>query len=301
MQNNELMDQKLPEIIYIAGFERSGSTILDIMLGNMENHFSAGELSFYPTNGIVDNEFCSCGSKVLDCEFWKRITSRWNKERLLSIETYNKVQWDNFRNKRLFSLIKNLYFPDRNFKNFTKDTCLLYQIIWEENGNRVIIDSSKSPYRLLLFKKIGLYPEVIHVVRKISGVLFSAKKIIHKDPSKGIEMELGNRSTMNVIASWLVNNLFVCLFSLGLKRKVIHYEQFIHSPENELLKVAQFTPDYFSLIRQNGPFRADHLVAGGRIRMEKEIYLKKELVATEKWKGSGLINGIVNILDRIKW
>ena len=75
MKNSKEMSDTIPQIIYIAGFERSGSTILDIMVGNMNNHFSVGELSFYPVNGIVDNEFCSCGERVLDCSFWKRVTN----------------------------------------------------------------------------------------------------------------------------------------------------------------------------------------------------------------------------------
>ncbi len=295
------MSENNPRIIYIAGFERSGSTILDIMVGNMHNHFSVGEISFYPVNGIVDNEFCSCGSRVLDCIFWKKVTERWNKERQLSIEAYNRIHWNNFRNKRFFNLMKNLMFPDREFKTFVADTRLLYQIVWQENGGQVIIDSSKSPYRLLLLKKAGFTPRVIHVVRKISGVLYSAQKLIKKDPTKGIEKELGNRNPANVLVTWLLNNLFVRRFSSGLNRTVIRYENFIQSPESELGKIAPLEENYLALLKHNGPFKAPHLVAGGRIRMEKQIFLQREMVTKEKWQGSGFLAAVVNRLDKVEW
>ena len=301
MKNSKEMSDTIPQIIYIAGFERSGSTILDIMVGNMNNHFSVGELSFYPVNGIVDNEFCSCGERVMDCSFWKRVTERWNRERKLSIEQFNSTHWNNFRNKRFFHLMKNLVLPDNNFNTFVADTKLLYNIIWSENGGRVIIDSSKSPYRMLLLKKAGFNPRVVHVVRKISGVLYSAQKLIKKDPTKGIEKELGNRKPFNVIITWLINNIFVKLFSSGLSRTVIRYENFIHSPESELGKVAPLSEAYLSLLKNNGPFNAAHLVAGGRIRMEKEIYLHREMVSKEKWKGSGILATVVNRLDKVQW
>lgn len=294
------MSGTTPQIIYIAGFERSGSTILDIMIGNMENHCSVGELSFYPVNGIVDNEFCSCGSRVLDCSFWKRVTLRWNAERKLSIEHYNRIHWNNFRNKRFFHLMKNLSFPDKDFNTFIADTRILYEIIWEENGGQVIVDSSKSPYRLLLLKKAGFAPRVIHVLRKISGVLYSSQKVLKRDPTKGIEKDLGNRSPMNVVITWFVNKIWVERFSAGLNRTVIRYENFIQLPESELGKIEPLSDAYRSLLAQNGPFKALHLVAGGRIRMEKEIYLQREIVSKEKWKGSGILASIVNRLDKIQ-
>jgi Sulfotransferase family len=295
------MSKANPKIIYIAGFERSGSTILDIMLGNMDNHFSVGELSFYPTNGIVDNEFCSCGSRVMDCSFWKGVTEQWNKERKLSIEKYNRIHWNNFRNKRLFNLIKNLNFPDKDFNLFIEDTRSLYNIIWSENGGRTIIDSSKSPYRMLLLKKAGFDPLVVHVVRQISGVLCSTQKLLKVDPTKGIEKELGNRKPLSVILTWLINNVLVKQFSSGLKRIMIPYENFIQSPESVLGRVAPLSGDYLALLNNNGPFDARHLVAGGRIRMEKEIFLQREMVTREKWKGSGFTAVLVNWLDKLKW
>ena len=65
-------DQK--KVIFITGIGRSGSTLLDLMLGNGENSFSAGELyalfrPFRPHHLLQDGCFC----EEPGCDFWQRI------------------------------------------------------------------------------------------------------------------------------------------------------------------------------------------------------------------------------------
>ena len=66
------MSNKL-RVLYIAGLGRSGSTIISNLLGQLENVFSAGELSWIWSRGILANEPCGCGKKFLECGIWKQI------------------------------------------------------------------------------------------------------------------------------------------------------------------------------------------------------------------------------------
>ena len=65
------------KVVFITGIGRSGSTLLDLMPGNGENAFSAGELyalfrSFRPHHLLPDG--CFCGES--GCSFWKQIKER---------------------------------------------------------------------------------------------------------------------------------------------------------------------------------------------------------------------------------
>ena len=53
------------------GCGRSGSTILDILLGNSSQIESVGELVFALSR--ADVERCSCGLSLSDCTFWSRV------------------------------------------------------------------------------------------------------------------------------------------------------------------------------------------------------------------------------------
>ena len=49
------------KIIYIAGYGRSGSTLLARILGSHENIFTVGELINFLNLVNIDDSICSCG------------------------------------------------------------------------------------------------------------------------------------------------------------------------------------------------------------------------------------------------
>lgn len=60
-------------VIYIAGYGRSGSTLLDIKMGQYFNILSLGEcFYFYKHKNLLK---CSCKQSNLNCDFWKDINS----------------------------------------------------------------------------------------------------------------------------------------------------------------------------------------------------------------------------------
>jgi len=79
-------------IIYISGEGKSGTTLLDVMLGNQKDAFSSGELMFFAQKGIENREYCACGYPVPDCEIWSKVISEWDAKRVLSLERYIQIQ-----------------------------------------------------------------------------------------------------------------------------------------------------------------------------------------------------------------
>jgi hypothetical protein len=287
------------KIIYIAGYSRSGSTLLDIMIGNFDGNCSCGEISFLPENGIRDREYCSCGSHVVNCSFWKEVIHTWDRNRSLSNDEYIAYNKSFFRNKRIASLIWKFLFPDEKFRVFMKDTQKLYESIWFHNHHKVIIDSSKSPYRLLLLKKIGFEITTIHLIRSIKGVLYSTSKLLKTDPEAGIEKAISPRKKMKVIFTWVLANILTRIFTIGNKRIKITYEGLLSKPYATLCSIPNIVYSFKDDHSFNGPFYPQHLVAGGRVRMHKEVFLDKNLLNTEKIHQSICMNNFYSTLDRI--
>jgi len=64
------------KVLYIAGETRSGSTLLDCMLGETGSFFSTGELFLIWRQGFMQDLLCGCGKKIRDCEFWGAVIHR---------------------------------------------------------------------------------------------------------------------------------------------------------------------------------------------------------------------------------
>ena len=61
------------KVLYIMGWGRSGSTIMDNLLGGIDGFFSVGELGYLWERGLVEGRRCGCGRLLRDCEVWSEV------------------------------------------------------------------------------------------------------------------------------------------------------------------------------------------------------------------------------------
>ena len=64
------------DLLYVLGTGRSGSTLVGSFLGEAPGAFCAGELRFLWRRGFVENRYCGCGSRFLDCAVWSEVAGR---------------------------------------------------------------------------------------------------------------------------------------------------------------------------------------------------------------------------------
>src|SRR5579872_5725970 len=64
-------------VIYIAGDGRSGSTLLDRLIGACDGAFSCGELANLLNAVQSGEELCACGERAPACRFWAEVMRRW--------------------------------------------------------------------------------------------------------------------------------------------------------------------------------------------------------------------------------
>lgn len=60
-------------LLYLAGIGRSGSTLLERLLGEVPGVCSLGEVTHLWRRGVLRNERCGCGTPFLDCPFWRKV------------------------------------------------------------------------------------------------------------------------------------------------------------------------------------------------------------------------------------
>jgi hypothetical protein len=133
------------EVLYIAGAGRSGSTLLEIILGNYSGFFSIGEARYFWEYIEQENILCGCGEGLISCEFWSRVLSRLNTIQELDFKKMARISHQLNRTRNAPWLTANL---DWNrlpqYKELLVGTRHLYNAIWLESGKQVIVDSLSS-------------------------------------------------------------------------------------------------------------------------------------------------------------
>jgi hypothetical protein len=57
-------------VLFIIGMGRSGSTVLEMLLGNIPGYFSVGETRFFWEYVQHEHDLCGCGQQFHACEYW---------------------------------------------------------------------------------------------------------------------------------------------------------------------------------------------------------------------------------------
>jgi len=264
----------VPEIIYIMGTARSGTTILEILLSNNPGIVGCGELTYIFRDGFTGKEICSCGKKACECEFWQAVKNicSWEEEDILRFaRLFYSMDWHHN-----FPAVALKIVSPNKLRQYIDVNRSLFQAIHQASGVRVIVDSSKYAARALLLNRA--FPDKVKVLcmtRSPAGLIRSFQK---KDAE-----EQKPKSIVNIIAYYIY--VLLCLrvvaWSLGPKMLKITYEELATNPQETLLKIEKWCGyDLSSVrnkIRSNEWLNVGHIVTGNRLRKKGRIQFQPEI------------------------
>jgi hypothetical protein len=234
------------QITYIAGLGRSGTTVLDQLLGSRSGFFSAGELMFIWRNGVLLDWTCACGTPFSSCPFWDRV--RLTDPSLLTSQTATEVVKDQqqaIRNRLMYRVwwaggrqraVRDM--PRRYFDRLGR----LYKAIWMANGGLNIVDSSKDPIyaHLLIESGAAATVDLIHMVRDPRAVAYSRMQRMLDPTSPGANEYLGSKPPALSAALWVEWNATIERMGrvLPIHYRLLRYEDFVKDPESCLRHLA---------------------------------------------------------------
>lgn len=291
-------------VVHITGLWRSGSTILDIILGGHDSVEGVGELRHLAL-GWIDGLTCACGEPVRDCPFWAEVHARWRRrvggdktERLIMLQ-------DQFERTRALPtlLAGGVVRRSAAFKEYGELAGALYAAVSEVGGRRIIVDSSKYPGRALALARMPHVDfRIVHLVRDGRAVIWSCRRKPNTDLQGNVydfDADSVARTTTN---AWIRANLYAG-FARSMAREPsirVRYEDFVSSPRRELGRIGDLMGIDFAAIADRlasgGDLRVGHPVAGNRVRHSGSVRLRPDLEWREKlaepdrkqfWKRAG--------------
>ena len=279
------------KVLYIAGYGRSGSTILDMLLGSSSSFMGAGELT-----NVFDlyysNASCSCGLSYPDCPFWATVMG----------ELHSRIpQFDAQHMSRITTIVESglvmMRVPsDRRtiLKHYGWIWKNMFHSISKISSASVIVDSSKNSRLtvnrpLALMTRCGLEICAIHLVRDPRAILWSLLEGSNRNLENGLSK--GNKArkvgaVYRGMFNWCLSNLSVHFFQIWRNIPVIRlrYEDLILNPVAELERIEKaFGMDLTrskEIVQKNQSIPAGHGVAGNRLRRAGP----QPLQLNEDWK-----------------
>jgi hypothetical protein len=278
-------------LIYIIGSGRSGTTLLDIILGNNTESISLGEVNrLYKREGIPPKR--SKEDEVY--KFWKEITNSLNQSGQSYLELANLFNKNEYHSALFKTLFRN------NNLLYKKNLKHQYEVLKTKTKQSILIESSKYPVRAL------------NISEYVSKEDYFIKYIyLKKDPTKVVKsfqkkhLEQPSKSFLSANLYYLLVNL-LCVLSVRIlklrkhKVSIIKYEDLLIDSKKTLIKLSKDLDVDFSILvdklENNKLLKTGYLFDGNRIRLKETLTLQvsdKNEIKNGKYYFTRIFNYIV--------
>ncbi len=259
-----------PKVLYIVGWGRSGTTLVDNVLGAHPGFVTVGEVTRLWALGVVEGRRCGCGEVLLDCPFWAGIFPQvFDGGRLPDASGMIALQSGPLSVLRTPSLIagarrgasRDGTDPGTDPATAYADMLSrLYRAVAARTGARVVVDASKRPSdAVLTARAAGVEPYLLHMVRDPRACAFSWQRVVREPDTRGPSTMHRHGRLMNV-GHWVSWNLLAeriaDLYGPG-RSMVLRYEDLMAAPRTSVDRILELLGEEPAA----SPFVSDHTVA----------------------------------------
>jgi hypothetical protein len=259
-------------LVYILSTGRSGSTLLDVLLGAQPRCCTLGEFQLLDVDGHRQQR-CGCHRPFAGCDFWRPVLRGLGRGR--------NYRLDHFRSGRHPSgkVLRWRYLPALLTGRLTgrlRAEASAYgagnrlaleaawQSAWQMEGETAwLVDASKDPYRLHWLQASGHFDlRVVHLVRRPHGFVSNMMRGAGRS---------GRGALLRYTARWIVDNLIaVALLRRsfeGAAVRRVFYEDLATDPEGTIRSLCDWLGLPFDAERtRTTRYQVNHGVAGNHPR-----------------------------------
>ncbi|HUZ51857.1 MAG TPA: sulfotransferase [Streptosporangiaceae bacterium] len=272
-------------VVYIGGPGRSGSTLVERLLGALPGVCNVGEVVHLWERGLVRGERCGCGVPIRQCPFWREVGEvafgGWDS---FNVPEFLALKQSVDRNRFIPRLLAD---PDSGRRLFATSAtrrsaaeyaavyARLYRAVRQVSRCTVIVDTSKhASLAFCLRVEPGIDLRVIHLVRDSRAVAYSWTRRVRRpeaaDVAGASNQYMANFPAARTAMRWNITNLgFHLLAVRGTPARLMRYEDFIAAPVAGMQELAEFAgvkPDLSFMTDTGADLGLTHTAGGNPMR-----------------------------------
>lgn len=233
-----------PQVLYVAGWGRSGSTLLETLLAGAHS-VSVGE-TFQLWSSSPLARYCSCGEGLEACPIWSHAVEAFDQPWANVVDEMRAIRRRTLRIRNLPRLLGDRPWSGAaDVARYGAVMGTVYRAIARATGATTLIDSSKLPIELAVIAPSYPRLRVIHLVRDPRAVAASWKRDVRWDTPDGATMRMPTHAPWASATRW---NLYHGLTSLVVRAEHlptlrISYESLVRLEKRAIADLAAFSAD----------------------------------------------------------
>lgn len=280
-------------LVFVAGWMRSGTTVLTEMVGSCPGALAVGELfTMWPT--LERNDPCSCGEPARSCPVWSAVAAAVAERHDIgpgcatSYTEVDELVRATLRMKRLPQLwrLRGRRPEDlpADVRRVVEVVGTVLQVVTDVTGASPLVDSSKRPTALLTFSLIpAVQVTPLHLVRDPRAVAFSESR---QREWAGVRAALAppSRSSLRSAVAWAATTVLGHLVGRRFPGyQLLRYETLTARPQESMAAVARgldLPPPLFESA-DSITMAPSHVINGNPSRFGGR---SRAIVADERWR-----------------
>ncbi|MFD1947918.1 sulfotransferase [Nocardioides aestuarii] len=213
---------------------RSGSTLLERVLGAVPGSVNAGEVNAIFSRVSTQDQRCGCGEPFSTCSFWAAVGDRafggWGDVTARMAHLQPRLVRQRFVPQLATGRFGATY--ARELDDYLDVHRRLYDAIAEVAGAEVVVDASKSTAQLFALRRIeGLDLRVVNLVRDARGVAHSWSKAGIRKPQSQQGEDMGTYAPHRLAVLWAGLQLECSVLGAAAEHHArVRYEDLVASP-----------------------------------------------------------------------
>ncbi|MCM0619946.1 sulfotransferase [Nocardioides bruguierae] len=226
-----------PPVLYLAGIGRSGTTLLERVLGAVPGVVALGETMHLWERGLERGERCGCGEPFTACEFWAAVGE----------DAFGG--WEHVDTARMAALKQRVDRASRvpalaagamadDVREYAAAYRAVHAAAARVSGARVVVDSSKQVSLAWALALGGADVRLVHCLRDARGVAHSwAQEVARPEAVDAAHGEMPRYSAATVSALWLLHNVEIEALGCRVPSMRLRYEDFVADPRTTTREV----------------------------------------------------------------
>ncbi len=195
-----------PSVLLFVGAGRSGTTVLEMLIGREFAATGIGEVRWLWERGLDDNQLCSCGVPTRSCPLWSRVFTEVRagfsdeREFRTAVEGFNAVM-----GQRIVPLLPVKSTETRTrLEQARKLVGAVYRAVDTACDAAIIVDSSKDPtFAYVVETTPGINAAYVSLIRDSRAVVYSWKRKKLRPEVHWTTDEMPHPSTFTVSLDWV--------------------------------------------------------------------------------------------------
>ena len=244
------------KVLYIGGSGRSGSTLVERLLGALPGVCNVGEVVLMWERGLLRGERCGCGIPLPQCPFWREVGDvAFGGWEAFNVPEFLALKRSVNRHRFIPRLLADggsgrHLLPEaatgRAAREYAAVYARLYRAVRQVSGCAVVVDASKhASLAFCLRTEPAIDIRVMHLVRDPRAVAYSWTRPLKRPEAAGAAAAspryIPTMSPAQCAMRWNLLNLeFHLLTAQGTPTRLIRYEDFIAAPVTGMRELAGF-------------------------------------------------------------